>query len=79
MNVQEIRDLYSAAPFEPFEMVLTNGATVRVDHPEFLFFSPDYRTVHVYETDGSGKRIDIKMVVALNEYANGARPCKRKR
>ena len=78
MNVQEIRDLYSAAPFQPFEIVLPNGTTVRVDHPEFMSFSRDYRTVHVYETDGSGKRIDVKMIVALNEPKNGARPRKRK-
>jgi hypothetical protein len=79
VNVQDIRDLYSAAPFNPFEIVLPNGSTVRVDHPEFMSFSPDYRTVHVYEVNGSGKRIDVKMIVALNELKNGARPRKRKR
>jgi hypothetical protein len=79
MNAQDIRDLYSAAPFQPFEIVLPNGSIVRVHHPEFISFSPDYRTVHVYELDGSGKRIDVKMIVALNELKNGARPRKRKR
>ena len=79
MNVQDIRDLYSAAPFEPFEIVLPNGHAVRVDHSEFMSFSPDYRTVHVDEPNGSGKRIDVKMIVALNELKNGARPRKRKR
>jgi hypothetical protein len=79
VNAQDIRDLYSAAPFQPFEIVLPNGSTVRVDHPEFMSFSPDYRTVHVYELNGSGKRIDVKMIVALNELKNGARPRKRKR
>jgi len=29
MNVKEIRELYSAAPFQPLEMVLTNGAKVQ--------------------------------------------------
>ncbi len=79
MNVKEIRELYSAAPFEPFEIVLTNGARLLVDHPDFISFSRDYGTVHVHELDGSTKRIDVKMIVALNEMANGARTRKRKR
>lgn len=79
MNVKEIRELYSAAPFEAFEIVLTNGARLLVDHPDFISFSRDYGTVHVHELDGSTKRIDVKMIVALNEMANGARTRKRKR
>jgi hypothetical protein len=78
VNVKEIRELYSAAPFEPFELVLTNGKRLLVDHPEFMSFSRDYQTVHVHELDGSTKRIDMKMIVALNEMANGSRTRKRK-
>ena len=79
MNVNEIRELYSAVPFEPFELVLTNEARLLVDHPDFISFSRDYRTVHVQELNDSTKRIDGKMIVALNEMANGARTRKRKR
>jgi hypothetical protein len=79
VNVNEIRELYSAVPFEPFELVLTNGARLLVDHPEFMSFSRHYRTVHVHELNGSTKRVDVKMIVALNEMANGARTRKRKR
>ena len=78
MNVKDIRELYSAAPFHPFEMVMTNGATARVAHPEFMMFSPDYRTVHaVDERDGVTKRLDVKMIIAVNELKNGARKRKR--
>jgi hypothetical protein len=79
MDIEEIRNLYSAAPFKPFEIVLTNGARVLVDHPEFMAFSRDRRTVHVYDVDGAGKRIDVKMIIALNGVKNGSRPHKRKR
>ena len=78
MNVNEIRELYSAVPFEPFELVLTNGARLFVDHPEFMSFSCDYRTVHVHELNGGTQRPDVKMIVSLNEMANGARARKRK-
>ena len=79
VNVNEIRELYSAVPFEPFELVLTNGARLLVDHPEFMSFSCDQRTVHAHELNGGTKRLDVKMIVALNEMANGARTRKRKR
>ena len=80
MNVKEIRELYSAAPFQPFEMVLTNGTTIYVGHPEFMMFSTDHRTVYAADVrDGVTKRIGVKMVIALNELKNGARPRKRRR
>ena len=79
MNVKEIRELYSAAPFfELFELVLTNGARLLADHPEFISFSRDYRKIHLHARNGSTKRIDVKMIVALNEMANGSRTRKRK-
>ena len=79
MNTLALRNLYEAAPFKPFEIVLTNGATVPVVHPEFLSFSPDERTVHVYGIDGRARYVDVKLIVALNTNTNGTRPRKRKR
>ena len=32
VTFEEIRKLYYAAPFRPFEIILTNGRHVRVDH-----------------------------------------------
>ncbi len=78
MDPNQLRELYSAAPFRPFEILLTNGARVLVDHPEFMSFTRDYRTVHVSDVDGTGKRIDVKLIIALNELKNGSRPRKRK-
>ncbi len=79
MDVQEIRNLYQAAPFRPFDIVLTNGTSVRVVHPEFMSFSPSNDTVHVYDLHGGHKYIDVKLVIALERAKNGARPRKRKR
>lgn len=80
MDVDELRQLYRAAPFEPFELVLTNGAKVYIGHPEFMMFSTNYRTVYAAdERTGETQRIDAKMIIAVNEVKNGARPRKRKR
>ena len=67
MNANELKELYHATPFRPFEIVLPNGSTVAIDHPEFMAFSRDYRMVVVYPMEGSGaKHIDIKLIIALN-------------
>jgi len=78
MTFQEIRNLYDAAPFRPFEIILTSDRQIRVDHPEFMALSPDGDTVVVYENDGH-LTIDVPLVIAVKELKNGARPRKRKR
>ncbi|HEV2841725.1 MAG TPA: hypothetical protein VGW39_10400 [Chthoniobacterales bacterium] len=78
VTFDEIKKLYYAAPFRPFEIVLTNGRQVRVDHPEFMALSPDEDTVVVYEADGH-LTIDVPLVIAVKELKNGARPRRRKR
>jgi hypothetical protein len=80
MNVSEIREMYRATPFQPFEIVLTNGSTVQVGHPEFMGFSPDYRTIYAWDIRGGGaKRIDVKLVIALNELPPQSKGKNKKR
>jgi len=79
MNANEIKELYQAAPFKPFELVLPNGSTIPVPHPEFMMFSQDHRTIYVAQPEGGAKRIDVKLIVAINESTNGStRKNKRK-
>jgi hypothetical protein len=76
VTFDEIKKLYYVAPFRPFEIVLTNGRQVRVDHPEFMAPSPDEDRVVVYEPDGH-LTIDVPLVIAVQELKNGARSRKR--
>ena len=78
MTFEEIKKLYHAAPFRPFEIVLTNGRHVRVDHREFMALSPDEDVVVVFEADGH-LTIDVPLIIGLKELRNGARQRKRKR
>jgi hypothetical protein len=78
VTFDEIKKLYYAAPFRPFEIVLTSGRQVRVEHPEFMALSPDEDTIVVYESDGH-LTIDVPLVIAVKELKNGARPRRRKR
>jgi hypothetical protein len=79
MSVKEIRELYSAARSKPFEIVLTNGTRLYVPHPEFMMFSQDFRTVYVSRPRGGSDRVDVKLIVALDDSPNGARARRRKR
>lgn len=76
MHIDEVRKWYFAAPFKPFDIVLTKGRKVPVEHSEFMALSRKGRSVTVYEDDGA-LIIDVPLIVALKERANGARKRKR--
>ena len=78
MIFDEIKKLYYAAPFRPFDVVLTNGRSIPVNHPEFMALSPDEDVIVVFEPDGH-LTIDVPLIIAVKEHRNGARPRKRKR
>jgi len=77
MTIQEIRKLYDARPFRPFDIHVADGRAIRVAHPEFLATAPAARTVVVYQADGSFDIVDLQLVSALRVPANG--PVKKKR
>lgn len=78
MKIEEIRKLYEAAPFKPFELLLTNGRAVAVKHPEFMALSPTGRSVTVYDDEGS-EMLDVKLLVGVRQSENGSSVRKRKR
>jgi hypothetical protein len=78
VTFDEIRNFYEAAPFRPFDIILTSGRQVRVDHPEFMALSPNEDVIVVFERDGH-LTIDVPLIVAVKEFRNGARPRKRRR
>jgi hypothetical protein len=78
MKLGELRGRYEAAPFVPFDIVLTNGRAIHVAHPEFMAFSPTGRSIVVYEDDGA-LILDVPLIIALKERRNGTRARKRRR
>jgi hypothetical protein len=65
MTIQQIRKLYEAVPFRPFNMHLSDGRTIPVHHPEMLAAAPSGRTVVVYEPDDSFHIVDLLLVTDL--------------
>ena len=77
MSIEEMRELYSAAPFQPFEIVLPNRSTIAVDHPDFVAFSRDYRTLHFYPLRGGAWHIDVKLIPRINVLPQNSRRSKK--
>ena len=78
MTIQEIRKLYDARPFRPFDIHTADGRRIRVSHPEFMATAPAARTVVVYQADGSFDVIDLLLVSGLRVQANGTAKKKRR-
>ena len=80
MDVKEIRELYEAAPFQSFDLFLPNGSKVQIDHPEFIAFSRDYRTLHFYPLEGGARHIDVKLITEVRvPSSNGSKPPRKKK
>jgi hypothetical protein len=78
MTIQEIRKMYEARPFRPFDIHTADGRTIHVAHPEFMATAPRARTIVVYQTDGSFDIVDLQLVSALRVQTNGTAKKKRR-
>jgi hypothetical protein len=47
----EIRQLQQARPFEPYTIHTSDGKTLRVKHPDYLFISPGNHVVYVFKNE----------------------------
>ena len=65
MTINNIREFYSARPFNPFIIHLADGRNVLVSHPEWMSFSPSGRSIVVHGQDDSFKMIDTVLITEL--------------
>jgi hypothetical protein len=56
MTAVQMIKLMNRTPFEPFEIHLTDGARIRVEHPYEIATRPTGRTCIIYDED-EGMRI----------------------
>jgi hypothetical protein len=75
MTTEAVQRLHQARPFQPFVIRLGDGQALPVEHPEFLAYAPNSRTMTVYARDGSFQIVDLLLVTGL-EVRNG-RPVRR--
>ena len=65
MTIEQLRNFYSAQPFQPFIMHLADGRSIPVLHPEFMASAPSGRTITVYQPDDTLNVIDLLLVTDL--------------
>ena len=75
MTLEEVRAIVHAAPFQPFNMHLANGSSIRVPHPDFIAIPAVGRTVALYkEGERAHTIVDLLLVTRLviNESTQSA-------
>ncbi len=70
-TVEQIREAMHRAPFLGFEMRLVDGRSFHVPHPDFVSVpqSPRGREVMFHDRDGRTHRIDLVLIVEIEEPA----------
>ncbi|HEY7426463.1 MAG TPA: hypothetical protein VH682_19675 [Gemmataceae bacterium] len=79
MTIEQLRQMHQARPFQPFDIHLTDGRTLSVEHPELLAQSASGRTIAVSHPDGVLEIVDLLLVVSLKPRGNGSAPRGRRR
>jgi len=81
MTTKQLKDLYEARPFKPFNIHLADGEVLPVKHPEFMWIHPGGRTLCVargtHEEDGTAI-VDLLLVTQLTT-GNGRRTRRKKK
>jgi len=72
-TIEQVKQLYNAAPFRPFIIHLADGRQIPVKHREFIALSPSGRTITVYQADDTSNIIDLLLVTDL-KVKNAAPP-----
>lgn len=73
MTIEQLRNLYNAQPFQPFDMHLADGRSITVAHRDFIASAPSGRTVVVYEPDDSFHIVDLLLVTDIHVKRDGRR------
>jgi hypothetical protein len=71
MTLDAIRRSRDTRPFEPFEIVLVDGRSFTVDHPEFILVPPGRGTwVYVAEPSGKVEHINTVIISSIRKSTN---------
>lgn len=67
MTIQEIQRVHSAQPFQPFRIMVADGQTYDVRHPENLAFTGKGRIIGIAMDDDSFVTLDLLLVTGLQK------------
>jgi hypothetical protein len=65
MTLNPFRQAVLRQPFQPFELILADGRTFVIEHPEFAAVSPNGREVTFYEMDGTQHFLEALLIAEI--------------
>lgn len=66
MLVEEINELWDTRPFQPFEIVMADGAVFAVTSPKLILITPSQRTLHLVTPEGKSHWLALSQMTRLS-------------
>jgi len=71
MLAEEINELWDARPFQPFDIVMVDGAVFTVTSPKLMLITPTQRTLHLVTPEGKSHWLALNQMARLKCGARG--------
>ncbi|MGO9599488.1 MAG: hypothetical protein ACLP7Q_15985 [Isosphaeraceae bacterium] len=65
MTINQYRQALAKRPFQPFRIILADGRSFTIQHPEFAAMDPRGREVTFYEEDGTQHFIESMLIAEV--------------
>jgi hypothetical protein len=65
MTLNQYRQALTRQPFRPFRIVLVDGRSFTIDHPEFDAMDPRGRELTFYEDDGTQHFLEAMLIAEV--------------
>ena len=79
MNIEQLRRIIRAQPFQPFTICLADGREFRIPHPECVMISPDATRSFGVAGPKEDYRIVNLLLVSSLDFINGKERKRRHR
>lgn len=80
VNVEQLKELVQAQPFEAFCLVTANGERLAVTHEDFIWIMPNRRVVQVALPTCASRWVNLQLVAGLEKpLVNGKHAAKRRK
>jgi len=65
MTSDQVLRLQNAAPFKPYWILLTDGRSITISHPDYVSVSGENEIISVNDDSGGVEIVDLALVISL--------------
>jgi len=65
MTADQVLRLQNAAPFKPYWILLADGRSITVNHPDYVSVSGEDEIISVDDDSGGVEIVDLALVISL--------------